>query len=387
MISNKKRIKKIAYVSGTRADFGLMLPVLKAIKASKSLDLILYATGEHLMPQLGKTINEIKKHFPNVNIINTISKNDDKRGVAQFNTNLFKKITEEFQRTKPDLILVLGDRSETLLVAVACLYLGIPVVHIHGGDKTGTVDEIARHTITKIANIHLPATREAALRIKKMGEEDWRINVIGAPALDTILNEKFPSRKELLSKLGMDSQEKFILVLQHPVSEDAVNADKQMRETIEAIKKIKMPAIFIYPHIDVGGRKIIEEINKEKNNKLFKIFPSLEHKIFLALEREASVWVGNSSAAMIESSSFKTPVVNVGNRQTGRQRGENVLNVDYDRNQIYKAIYKSLNNKKYLAKLKRVKNPWGDGKTSERVVKILEKLEINPKLLNKQISY
>ena len=194
-------------------------------------------------------------------------------------------------------------------------------------------------------------------------------------------------RKELLSKLGMDSQEKFILVLQHPVSEDAVNADKQIRETIEAIKKIKMPAIFIYPHIDVGGRKIIEEINKEKNNKLFKIFPSLEHKIFLALEREASVWVGNSSAAMIESSSFKTPVVNVGNRQTGRQRGENVLNVDYDRNQIYKAIYKSLNNKKYLAKLKRVKNPWGDGKTSERVVKILEKLEINPKLLNKQISY
>ena len=387
MISNKKRIKKIAYVSGTRADFGLILPVLKAIKKSKFLDLKLYATGEHIMPKLGNTVNNIKKYFPNVNIINTISKNDDKRGVAQFNTNFFKKITEEFQRTKPDVILVLGDRSETLLVAVACLYLGISVVHIHGGDKTGTVDEIARHTITKIANIHLPATKEAALRIKKMGEEDWRINVIGAPALDTILNEKLPSRKELLSKLGMDSQEKFILVLQHPVSEDAVNADKQMRETIEAIKKIKMPAIFIYPHIDAGGRKIIEEINKEKNNKLFKIFPSLEHKIFLALEREASVWVGNSSAAMIESSSFKTPVVNVGNRQTGRQRGENVLNVDYDRNQIYKAIYKSLNNKKYLAKLKRVKNPWGDGKTSERVVKILEKLEINPKLLNKQISY
>lgn len=387
MISSGKKNKKIIYVSGTRADFGLMLPVLKAIEASKYLNLILCATGEHLMPQFGKTINDIKKHFPKTQIIRAITKNDKKTGIAGFNADFFKKITNKLKTEKPDLALVLGDRSEMLVTSIACLYLGVPISHIHGGDKTGTIDEVARHAITKIASIHFPATKDAALRIKKMGEESWRINIVGAPALDTILNENLPSRIELFSEIGLNLQDKFILVLQHPVSEEAMNAGKQMRETIEAVKKFNMPVVFIYPHSDAGGRKIVDEINKEKNNPFFKIFPNLEYRKFLALEREASVWVGNSSAALIESSSFKTPVVNVGGRQIGRQRGGNVIDVHYDRDKICKAIHKSLNDKKYLKKIKKLKNPWGDGKASNRVVKILEKLEINPKLLNKRIIY
>ena len=387
MISSRQKNKKIFYVSGTRADFGLMLPVLRAIKASKSLDLILCAAGEHLMFQFGKTINDIKKHFPEVHTIKTSSKSDEKTGVAEFNANFFKKITIKLKEEKPDLVLVLGDRSEMLLTAVACLYLGIPIAHIHGGEKTGTVDEVSRHAITKISNIHFPATKDAASRIKRMGEDSWRINIVGAPALDTILNEKLPTRGELLSDLGMNIKDKFILVLQHPVSDEVMNAGNQMKETIEAVKKFDMPAVFIYPHADAGGRRIIDEIQKEKNNPLFKIFPSLEYKKFLALEREASVWVGNSSAALIESSSFKTPVVNVGNRQIGRERGHNVLDADYDRNKIYKAIHKSLNDKKYLNKLKKIKNPWSDGRTGIKIAKILEKIELSPKILNKQICY
>ena len=387
MISSRQKNKKIFYVSGTRADFGLMLPVLRAIKASKSLDLILCAAGEHLMFQFGKTINDIKKHFPEVHTIKTSSKSDEKTGVAEFNANFFKKITIKLKEEKPDLVLVLGDRSEMLLTAVAYLYLGIPIAHIHGGEKTGTVDEVSRHAITKISNIHFPATKDAASRIKRMGEDSWRINIVGAPALDTILNEKLPTRGELLSDLGMNIKDKFILVLQHPVSDEVMNAGNQMKETIEAVKKFDMPAVFIYPHADAGGRRIIDEIQKEKNNPLFKIFPSFEYKKFLALEREASVWVGNSSAALIESSSFKTPVVNVGNRQIGRERGHNVLDADYDRNKIYKAIHKSLNDKKYLNKLKKIKNPWGDGRTGIKIAKILEKIELSPKILNKQICY
>lgn len=387
MILSKTKNKKIIYISGTRADFGLMLPVLKAIKASSFLNLTLFATGEHLMAKLGKTINDIKKHFLDVHIIDAVSKSDERIGVAEFNAVFLKKITTKLKREKPDLALVLGDRSEMLLVSVACLYLGIPVAHIHGGEKTGTIDEVSRHAITKIASIHFPATKDAALRIKKMGEDAWRINIVGAPALDTILNEKLPTRSGLLSDLEMNPKEKFILVLQHPVSEEVVNAGKQMRETIEAVKKFNMPAVFIYPHTDAGGKKIISEILKEKNNPLFKIFPSLEYKKFLALEREASVWVGNSSAALIESSSFRTPVVNVGGRQIGRERGLNVLDVSYDRNQIYKAIYKSLNDKKYLNKLKKIKNPWGDGKSANRIISVLEKIKITPDLLNKRICY
>ena len=379
--------KRIAYVSGTRADFGLMIPILKAIEKSKLLSIKLYVTGEHLMPELGMTINNVKKYFSKVIVIDAVSKQNDKIGTAKFNADFFKKMIEELNISRPDLMLVLGDRQEMLMVSVACLYLGIPIAHIHGGERTGTVDGVARHTITKIASIHFPATKDAALRIKKMGEEDWRINIVGAPALDTILNNKLPSRKELADKFGINPKENFILILEHPVSEDIENAGRQMEVIIEAVKRFNIPTVIIYPHADAGGKKIIEVIEKEKSNRLFKIFPSLEYKTFLALEREASVWVGNSSAALIESSSFKTPVVNIGNRQTGRQRGNNVLDVSYDRDEIYKAINKSLNDKKYLSKLKKIKNPWGDGRASSRIIKILEKLEITPKLLNKQINY
>src|SRR3989338_8432274 len=147
MTSNVRK-KKIAYISGTRADFGLMSPVLNAIKDSKLLDLALYITGEHLMAEFGSTINHVRKYFPKAIPINVVFEKDSKIGMAKFATRLLDKIIDTLRRNKPDLVLVLGDRPEMLSVAIACLYLGIPVGHIHGGEKTGTVDEIARHAIT-----------------------------------------------------------------------------------------------------------------------------------------------------------------------------------------------------------------------------------------------
>ncbi len=379
--------KKIAYVSGTRADFGLMTSVLKAISKNSHLDLRIYATGIHLMPEFGYTFDIVKKEFPNVKKINATFKTDDQAGMADFTGDFLKKVTEVLGKDKPDLVLTLGDRPEMLCTAVACLYLGIPTAHVHGGEKTSTVDEVARHAITKLSHLHFPATKESAQRIRGMGEEDQRVYVVGAPALDMILNKKLPNRKELFKKLNIDPNQKIILLTQHPVSEEIKEASQQMRESIEAVKSFKLPVVVIYPHADAGGREIIKVIEKEKNNSLFIIFPSLEYKHFLALEREAAVWVGNSSGAMIESSSFGTPVVNVGSRQSGRQRGDNVLDVGHNRYEIRAAIEKSLNDKSYIAKLKKIKNPWGDGKTGLRIVQILEKMDIGSKLLNKQISY
>jgi len=382
-----KHKKKIAYISGTRADFGLMTPILRAIQKSKKLDLQIYATGIHLMPEFGKTVNGIKKDFSNVVKIDSVFKADDRKGMSKFTGEFLKKLIEVFIKNKPDFVLTLGDRPEMLCTAMACLYLGIPTGQVHSGDKTTTIDEVARHAITKLSHLHFPATEESAERIKKMGEEEWRINIIGAPALDTILNEKLPTREELFKKLRLDPKNKVILVAQHPVSEEVDNAGKQMKETLLAVKRFNLPVVVIYPHADAGGRMIIREISKERKNPNFNIFPSLTYKDFLALEREASVWVGNSSGAMIESSSFATPVVNIGNRQSGRQHGENVLNTGYNQNQISSAIRKSLEDKDYLKSLKRIKNPWGDGKTGPRVAKILENITIDDRLLTKQITY
>lgn len=386
MTSSVKK-KKIAYISGTRADFGIMTPVLKAIKGSKLLDLKLYVTGEHLMTEFGSTINHVKRYFPKATPINAIFEEGSKIGMAKFTAKLLDKAIDIFDRNKPDLVLVLGDRPEMLSVATACLYLGIPIGHIHGGEKTGTVDEIARHTITKMSHIHFPATEDSASRLNKMGEDEWRINKVGAPGIDVILNEKLLDRQELFRRLNINPENSIILVTQHPVSEDISNAGRQMETTMSAVKEFNMPVVVIYPHADAGGKKIIEVIKKEQKNPIFRIFPSLEYKIFLALERETSVWVGNSSGAIIESASFGTPVVNIGNRQYGRQRSGNVIDVGYNKKEIIDAINKSLNDEKYRTRIKSVKNCWGDGKASSRIVSILEKLEITPQLLNKQISY
>ncbi len=364
-----------------------MTPVLKAIKRSPKLELQVYITGIHLMPDFGLTVKEVRKLFPGAKIIKAVFKTDDRLGMAEFTGIFLPKVIGAFKKDRPDFVLILGDRPEMLCVAAACLYLGIPVGHIHGGDKTFTVDEVARHAITKLSHLHFPATKEAAKRIEKMGEEDWRIHVVGAPAIDTILSAELPDRKSLFKKLNINPKQKFILVTQHPVTEEWQEAGEQMKETLAAVKTFDLPVVVVYPNADTGGRKIIEVLNKEKNNPLFRIFPNLPFKEFLALEREAAVWIGNSSAIMLESASFKTPAVHVGTRQLGREHSANVIKVGYNRREIEAAIKKSLLDKKYLESLKKVMNPWGDGKTSKRIVKIMENLKLNKKLLVKQLNY
>lgn len=387
ILKREVRKKKIAYVSGTRADFGLMISVLTAIRESRKLDLQLYATGMHVMPQFGMTINEMRKRFPGTAAINVCFKTNDPVGAAKFSVEFLGKIVSVFDKQKPDFVLTLGDRPEMLCTALACLYLNIPSGHLHGGEKTRTIDEISRHAITKLSHLHFPATIESSIRIEKMGEEKWRIHIVGAPAMDIILNKKLPSRQKLFKKLGLDVRDKVILIVQHPVSDEWEQSGQQMKETITALKSFKLPKVIIYPNADAGSRSMIEVINREKNNPLFKIFPNLPFEQFLALEKEAAVWVGNSSGAIIESSSFHTPVVNIGTRQDGREQVSNIINVGYNRNEIKRAIEKSLNDRSYLKGLKTMINPWGDGGTGPRIVRILEKLEITPRLLSKQITY
>src|SRR3989338_8682666 len=363
-----------------------MSAILKTIDESPKLELQLYVTGIHLTPGFGSTYQEVKKAFPQTRPIRATFDSDDLSGAASFMGRFMTKLVETFSKDRPDFVLVLGDRPEELCVALACLYLGIPTGHFRGGEVSSTFDETARHAITKLASLHFPATKEAAKRIEKMGEEKWRIHTVGEASLDVILHQPLPSREAVLKFLGLAAGQKFILLTQHPVSYELADTSQQIRETIKAVKAIGLPVVVTYPHADAGGRKIILEIERERDNSLFKIFPSLEYKLFLALEREAAVWVGNSSGALVESSSFATPVVNIGTRQKGRQRGGNVLDVGYDQDEIIVAIKKSLA-LSYLAKLKRLKNPWGDGKTGKRVAEIIGNLTIDNKLLNKQIAY
>lgn len=376
-------MKKIAYISGTRADFGLETPLLKAIESSSRLSLNLYATGIHLMKQFGKTINLVRKEFPAAKIID--AKFDHrKEGMVEFAANFIKRVTYELSLNKPDLVLVHGDRIEMLCTAMVSLYLGIPIAHVQGGDKTSTVDDSARHAITKLAHLHFPATEESANSIRLMGEEGWRIHVVGTLGVDALLAVKTISRNDLFKKLDIKTDSKIILLLQHPVSEEIDKAGWQIQQTLNAVKKINLPVILIYPNSDTGSDQMIKVINQEKNNPLFRIYPNLDHSTFVSLEKEADVWVGNSSAGIVESASFKTPVVNIGIRQKGRTGGKNIINVDHNEKQIYQAIYKSLYDKTYLKSLRSVANIWGDGKAAKRIIKVLEKIKVDKKLLLKK---
>ena len=381
------KINNIAYVSGTRADFGLMTPVLKEIDKSDKLKLRLFATGMHLMPEFGYTIDQVKKEFPNTKVIKTVFTSNDRLGMARFSGDYLHQLVKSIGSEKLDFMLILGDRIEMLCTALASTYLGIPTIHLHGGEKTFTIDEVARHAITKLSNLHFATTVDSAERIRRLGEDAWRIHVVGAPALDVILNEVLPTKEELFQKLKVPLEDEYILVLQHSVTEQIDDAAKQMKQTVDAVKALNLPVVVIYPNSDPGGRAIIEMIKQERNNPKFHIFKSLEHKYFLALERDASVWVGNSSAGIIESASFHTPVVNVGDRQNGRPQSGNVINVTYKKKEIVKAIEKSLHDLEYLRRLKRVKNIWGDGHASERIVRVISEIDLDDRLLRKQITY
>jgi UDP-hydrolysing UDP-N-acetyl-D-glucosamine 2-epimerase len=385
MIMNKKRV---AYISGTRADFGLMSPVLRAISNSKKMNLTIYATGMHLMKEFGYSYKLIHKEFKSVKKINTTFTKDNELGMANFISSFLQQITNSLSKDRPDFVLTLGDRPEMLATAIACNYLHIPTGQLHGGEKTSTIDEISRHAITKLSHLHFPATKESAERILKMGEESWRIHVVGAPSLDVILHQQLPSKRQLERKLGLKKfLKKPILVTLHPISNDWRQASWQMQQTLNAVKTIERDIIIVYPNADSGGRSMIRKIQSYKKLKNFHIFSNIEYKYFLALEREAAVWVGNSSGAIIESPSFNLPVINIGPRQVGRQRATNVIDVPYNTNQISAAVKRALTDKKFLKQVRLTKNPWGDGKTAKRVASILEKLVINEKLLNKKLTY
>lgn len=361
----------IAYITGTRAEFGLITPLLTAINNSKVLSLSLYATGMHLSKPYGYTIQLVKKAFPDAAILD-VSYGNKRSELVAFGARLTEKVAHTFERRRPGLVLVHGDRIEMLAVALASLYLGVPVAHIHGGDKTRTVDDATRNAITQLSYLHFPATKKGAERIEKMGTERSRIHVVGALGLDALRKARLKSRTSLMRMLSLTPNSRFILVLQHPVSEEIDSAGKQMSTTIAAVKRCNLPIVVIYPNGDPGSSTMIGVINKEKNNPLFRIYPNLDYETFATLQKEAAVWVGNSSAGIVESTYFNTPVVNVGIRQEGRERSPNIIDVPVSIDAIYKAMNKILNDPDYRSTTEPLTSPWGDGRAAERIMEVLE---------------
>lgn len=379
--------RKILYVTGTRADYGLMRSVLFEIEKNPNLELEIAATGMHLMNEFGMTLNDIKKDNFKVYEVNATFEEDNKSSMVKFIGSFINLFSQLVVNINPDIILLLGDRGEMLGAAIVGAYLNIPTAHLHGGEITSTVDEYARHAITKLVNIHLPATEKSAERIVKMGENPDNVFVVGAPGLDPILNEKLIDPKSIYVKYNLDLNKPIILLVQHPVTLEYKKAVQNTREAIDAIVELEIQTIIIYPNADAGGRKIIELIEEYDHFSFIHTYKSIPSKDYLSLMNIASVIVGNSSSGIIEAPSFKLPAVNIGSRQEGRERALNVIDVDYNKENIKNAILKSINDKKFKQSLYDLKNPYGNGETGKRVADILSNIKLGNNLMKKKLYY
>jgi len=380
--------RKIAVITGTRADYGIFYYILKEIEKHEALDLKLIVCGMHLCPEYGMTINEIEQDgFEIADKFETILASDT--GVAMANSIGLSIISmaQCFDRIKPDLLLILGDRGEMLAAATTAIYMNIPVAHIHGGEVTGTVDESVRHAITKLSHIHFPANEDSKQRILKLGEKEKNIFVVGAPGLDYIKKTKYISRKEMLNKFNLED-DKIFLLTEHPVTTERDMVEWQIRETLDAVVELGYQTIVSYPNSDNGGREIIRIIEEYRAKYLFlKVFRNLSQVEYLSFLDIAEVMIGNSSSGIIEAPSFKLPVVNIGSRQDGRLRACNVIDIPYGRDSVIRGIKEAIYDESFKKQLKNCTNPYGDGNASGRISQILSEVNLDRELIQKRITY
>ncbi|TFH39881.1 MAG: UDP-N-acetylglucosamine 2-epimerase (hydrolyzing) [ANME-2 cluster archaeon] len=382
--------RTITVITGTRAEYGLLYPVMRAIQVHPKLNLSIIATGMHLSPEHGYTMTEIENDGFKIDVtLDMLLSNDTSASMAKSLGVGIIGITQALEHIKPDIVLVLGDRDEPFAGAIAASHMNIPIAHIHGGDSTtgGCMDESSRHSSTKFAHIHFPATEESAARIEKLGEETWRIQTAGAPGLDTILNTELIPKEQLIEQYSLNASEPLLLAIQHPVTTQPESAANEMRITLEALFELGLQTILVYPNSDAGGRSMIEVIKEYEHLPFLHTFKSLPHIEYLSLLNIADALVGNSSSGIIEASSFHLPVVNIGIRQEGRQRTNNVIDVTSDKEKIMEAINTALYDKAFKQKVNECVNPYGDGKAGLRIAEVLAGIKINQKLLQKHITY
>lgn len=376
-------MRRVCYISGTRADFGLMAHTLDLAQRSGRLEVSVCVTGAHLNPAFGETVHEIEAAGLCISGRVPVSLDGTTGAVmAQALGAELIGITEVLERDRPDLVLVLGDRSEMLAGALAAIHLNIPVAHIHGGERSGTVDEPIRHAISKLSHIHLVATTESRERLIRMGELAEKIIITGAPGLDGITRLVHKTRAELCDTYGFQENKSIALVLYHAILQEADAADQQMQEIMEAVKECDVQVLALMPNSDAGGLVIGQVLQHYASQLGFRVVTHLERSDFVSWMAAADVMVGNSSSGIIEAATFGLRVVNVGDRQRFRERNQNTLDVQPDAGKIAAAIRRSL-----AAGRGQWRNVYGDDGAAARIVETLAALPITPDLLNKANAY
>ncbi|HBF36358.1 MAG TPA: UDP-N-acetylglucosamine 2-epimerase (hydrolyzing) [Firmicutes bacterium] len=378
-------VRKILGITGSRADFGLMIPVFQKITQSPDLDLDLVVTGMHLLPEFQDSLGEIvKSNLCRMHHISMVLGEDSGKAMAQSLGLAIFGIAEVIESVKPDIILLQGDRAEMLAGAIAAAHTNTPICHMSGGDYSGSIDDVTRNAISKFAHIHLTTCESSGQRLLAMGEKAGRIFKVGEPGLDVIKQMQYIPPAELAKEFRLDLTRPLLLATQHPVTTETDQAAWQMTQILEALTELDIQTVFTYPNTDAGGREMARVLRKYQNQDFLRIIPHLGSVKYLSMMRIASVLVGNSSSGIIEAPFFRLPVVNIGTRQYGRLRACNVIDTGYHKAEIVKAIFRALQDPFFRETLQHdCVNPYGDGTAAPKTIVLLSHLKLGPELINK----
>lgn len=363
-------MKKVCVVTATRAEYGLLKPVIQKITEEPELALCLLVTGAHLSKLHGETVKEIEKDgFTIAGRIPMELSDTSPIALNEEMANLQIKAGDFFAKEKPDFLLILGDRYEMLSVAVAAMMCRIPIGHIHGGETTeGAMDEAIRHAITKMSYLHFTSIPEYRKRVIQLGEAPERVFTVGALGVENIMKLPLLSEQEIRQVLQIEEHRPYAMVTFHPVTLEADGAEKQLYELIHAMKNEDYEYVVTFANADAGGNglnQIWQEIAAQNLN--IHLYASLGVKNYLSALKYAEMVIGNSSSGILEAPSFKHPVINIGDRQKGRLQADCIINCKPVEEEIRKAIEKG-RSKEFQETLKQVENPYGKGDTSGRIL-------------------
>jgi UDP-N-acetylglucosamine 2-epimerase (non-hydrolysing)/GDP/UDP-N,N'-diacetylbacillosamine 2-epimerase (hydrolysing) len=346
----------------------------------------LIVTGSHLLKEHGNTLKDIKKDgFKITAKFQMYSRKKDDTGfemVSAFGKSIIE-LSKLIKKLNPDIILSGFDIGANFASAIIGAHMNKIVIHIEGGEVSGTIDDPIRHATTRFAHIHYVTNSSAARRIIRMGENPKYVHVVGNPSLDSIRTVKKIPKHELEKEFGIDLSKPLVLILQHTVTTELDSIQKNFRKTLDAVKELNVQAILIYGNADAGSKQISQIIKHSK----IKQYQTLSFDKYVNLLKNSSVLVGNSSSGIMEAPFLHVPSIDIGSRQSKRLQSLSVIDVNYDKDEIKKAIVKSIYNKHFLAKCKKTKSLYGQGYSSKKIVKLLENLDIEKVPIQKQLFY
>ena len=383
-------MKKIAILTATRAEYGLLKTVIKKLIERKELDVKVLVTGMHLSPEFGMTVKEIENDGISIDKkIEILLSSDSTVAVSKAMGLALISFSEYFEESKPDALMVLGDRYETLAVCIAAMDAKIPIIHLYGGETTeGAIDEAIRHSITKMSCLHFTSTEMYRKRVIQLGENPQNVYNVGATGVENALNTELYTKDEFKEKYGIDLNQKYAIGTYHPVTLEYNSAEFQVNEIIKAISKYSdIQFIFTKANADENGRVINENLKHAQENKdNIILVDSLGMKGYLSAISNAIFIIGNSSSGLVEVPSFHIPTINIGDRQKGRIQGETIINCKPREKEICDAIEKALD-REFGSKISSAQNPYGKGETSNNIVNITTDFLLNDRFDIKKKFY